>query len=190
MILFVNACVREQSRTERLAEHLIKAIGMPVSELRLGDCVFPPVDETFLKERDLLIAEKKFDDPMFEPARRFSEAEEIIIAAPFWDLSFPAVLKQYFEQINVVGITFRYNSKGIPEGLCRAKKLYYVTTVGGDFFPEIYGAGYVKAMAQSFYGIEDVELIAATGLDIEGADVEKILKNCEEEIDRKYFEHP
>ena len=84
----------------------------------------------------------------------------------------------------MVGITFRYTPEGIPEGLCRAERLYYVTTAGGDFFPEQYGFGYIQALAQNFYHIKDVKLIKATGLDIEGAPVEKILRNCEEKIRR------
>jgi FMN-dependent NADH-azoreductase len=156
----------------------------PVTELRLRDCQFPVVDESFLSKRDCLIGEGKMGDPMFELARQFASADEIVIAAPFWDLSFPAALKQYLEQINVIGITFRYNAQGIPEGLCSAKRLYYVTTAGGDFFPEEYGFGYVKALAQGFYGIRDVELIKATGLDTEGAPVEEIVLGCEEEIRR------
>ncbi len=33
-------------------------------------------------------------------------------------------------------------------------------------------------MAQSFYGIQDVELIKAVGLDIYGADVEQIMNDA------------
>ena len=123
---------------------------------------------------------------MFGYARQFVQADTIVIAAPFWDLSFPAALKNYLEQINAIGITFRYTPEGVPQGMCRAKKLYYVTTAGGDFVPEGYGFGYVKALAQNFYGIQDVELIKAVGLDIDGAPVEKILRECEEEIDRRF----
>ena len=119
---------------------------------------------------------------MFDLARQFANADEIVIAAPFWDLSFPAALKQYFEQINVLGITFRYTPDGFPQGLCKAKKLYYITTAGGEFFPEEYGYGYVKALAQNFYGIKDVELIKATGLAIDGADEEKILEDCKNKM--------
>ena len=61
---------------------------------------------------------------MFELARQFAAADQIVIAAPYWDLSFPAALKQYFEQINVLGITFAYTPEGVPKGLCRARKLY------------------------------------------------------------------
>ena len=42
---------------------------------------------------------------------------------------------EYFEQINVLGITFVYTPEGYPKGLCRAKALYYVTTAGGCYVP-------------------------------------------------------
>ena len=91
-------------------------------------------------------------------------------------VSFPAALKQYFEQINAIGIPFRYTESGEPQGLCQAKKLYYVTTAGGTIFSDAYGYGYVKALAQTFYGIPETELISAENLDMIGADVEAILR--------------
>ena len=186
MLLFINACVRDDSRTKRLADRLLTVLNVPVTELRLTECSLLAVDADFLRRRDRLLSEGKFDDPMFALARQFAAADAIVIAAPFWDLSFPAVLKAYLEQINVVGVTFRYTPEGVPEGLCRAKKLYYVTTVGGTDFPGEYGFGYVEALAKSFYGIPKVELIKAMGLDIIGAPVEQILSACEEDIVRRF----
>ena len=176
MTLFVNSCVRKGSRTKRLAGILLGKLGGEIEEINVSDITFPTVDEEFLKKRDGLIASNKWDDPLFKYARQFAEADQIVIAAPYWDLSFPAALKQYFEQINVIGITFEYSPEGTPISKCRAEKLYYVTTAGGTFVPEDYGFGYVKALAQGFYGIQDVRLIKATGLDIYGADVEGILE--------------
>ena len=181
-ILFINACVRKESRTRRLTEKLLLKLGKPYEEIRLDRLTFPSVDEEYLRLRDRLIAETDFTDPMFDLARQFAEAETIVIAAPYWDLSFPASLKQYLELINVVGISFRYTEEGIPVGLCRADRLFYVTTAGGGFMPEEFGFGYVKALAQNYYGIRDVRLIKAAGLDIFGADVEGILKEAEDEI--------
>ena len=37
----------------------------------------------------------------------------------------------------MVGITFRYTSEGVPEGLCRAKRLNYVTTAGVEDYDRI-----------------------------------------------------
>ena len=182
MLLFVNACVRKESRTKRLADHLLSTLDKPCVEVALHSVAFPVADEAFLKMRDRLIAERAFDSPVFALARQFAEADELVIAAPFWDLSFPAALKQYFEQINVLGITFCYTPEGLPKGLCRAKRLTYVTTAGGFFFPEEYGAGYVKALSQGFYGIPEFRLIKAAGLDIDGSDVDAIISSVKASI--------
>lgn len=182
MILFINACVRGASRTKKLSDYLLSETNERVEELRLWEIEFPTVDEDFLARRDSLISKRKFDNPMFDLARQFASADKIVIAAPFWDLSFPAVLKQYFEQINVLGVTFSYSAAGIPVGLCKASSLYYVTTAGGNFAPDEYGFSYVRALAESFYGITKVELIKAVGLDIEGADERKIIQKCLDDI--------
>lgn len=178
-LLYVNACVRKESRTRRLAEALLAKLGRPYEEIRLGEIAFPAVDEDYLNKRDRLVSKGDFLDPMFDLARGFSQAETIVIAAPFWDLSFPAVLKQYLELINVVGITFKYSEDGVPVGLCRANRLFYVATAGAHDIPETFGFGYVKALAQNYYGIQDVRQVAAVGLDIEGADVNAIMRAAE-----------
>lgn len=182
MILYVNACVRKDSRTKRLADRLLEKLNGTVEEVRLDTISFPMVDWSFLTHRDELFAAGDFHDPMFGLARQFAAADVIVVAAPYYDLSFPASLKQYLEQINVVGITFRYSDAGIPVPLCKAKKLYYVTTAGGNYVPDEFGYGYVRALAEGYYGIRDVELIKAVGLDIIGADVEGIMKEAEERI--------
>ena len=183
MTLFIDACAREGSRTRRLARCLLEKLGGPVTELRLGDLELPKTDEAFLRRRDALIAERRFDHPDFALARQFAGAERIVIAAPYWDLSFPAVLKQYFEHINVLGVSFQYTPEGTPLGLCRARRLWYVTTAGGSFVPMDFGFGYVEALARSFYGIPRVELVRAAGLDLEGADPEAILARAMGEMD-------
>ena len=182
-ILYINACVRKESRTKKLTEKLIQKLNMPYEEIILEDIDFSIVNEEYLNKRDDLISAGAFEDPMFDHARQFAEADVIVIAAPFWDLSFPAMLKQYLEQINVVGITFKYSEKGIPTGLCKADRLFYVTTAGGHYVPEEFGFGYVKSLAQNYYGIQDVRLIRAAGLDIEGADVDSIMREAETELE-------
>ncbi|MBQ6636178.1 MAG: hypothetical protein IJH81_07415 [Lachnospiraceae bacterium] len=42
----------------------------------------------------------------------------------------------------------------------------------------------MKALADGYYGIPETKLIKAEGLDMEGSDVEEILRQKEEEIDR------
>ena len=181
-ILYVNACVRKESRTKALAEKLLSRLDRPFEEVRLEEIDFPISSEDYLDLRDRLIAQGDFQNPLFDLARQFSEAETIVIAAPYWDLSFPAMLKQYLEQIMVVGLTFKYSEEGVPISLCRAERLFYVTTAGGFFAPDAYGFGYVKALVQSYCGIQDVRKIEADGLDIVGADVNAIMKSAEDTL--------
>ncbi len=186
MVLLINACARRESRTLRLASYLTKKLEAPVRELRLYDLEFPKTDEAFLAFRDSCIGKGDYSDPVFEPARAFAEADTVVVAAPYWDLSFPAVLKQFFEQVTVLGLTFSYDERGVVHGLCKAKKLYYVMTAGGQVYKADYGFGYVNALAQGFYGIPDTLLIKAEGLDVDGINTESVLTSAERAIDRLF----
>lgn len=124
-----------------------------------------------------LLAEKKYDDEMFRYARQFAAADRIVIAAPLWDLSFPAQLKVYLENIYVTGIVTKYSEAGEPVGLCRASELYHVTTSGGPFDGR-FGYDYWKTIAQDCFGIPTVKLLEAENLDIMGADAEKIVDDA------------
>ena len=181
MILLINACVRPESRTRRLAEKLLEKLGEPVKEVKLAELDLPEVDDAFISWRNEQSECNDFSSPVFDLAKEFAAADDIVIAAPFWDLSFPSVLKRYLEQICVVGLTFCYEDN-LPKGLCHAKKLWYVTTAGGPIYSESFGYGYVKALAQTFFGIDDCRLIKAEGLDEIGADVERILKAAEQQL--------
>ena len=159
-----------------MAERVLSHMEGPVEELRLYGTAFEATDEAYLARRDRLLEQRKYDDPTFAAARQFASADRIVIAAPYWDLSFPAVLKQYLETINVPGVTFFYTPQGFPQGLCRAKELVYVSTAGGAYVPNEFGFGYVRALARDFYGIPDVRLVQAVGMDLDGADPERILR--------------
>ena len=184
MKLFINACVRDESRTRRLAEAAMAEDREAYQEVCLHEIAFPKVDEAFLNWRNGCISRSDYSSPVFDLAKDFAKAEEIVIAAPFWDLSFPSMLKQYIEQICVVGITFFYNDRDIPQGLCKAGKLTYVTTAGGPIFDDAFGYGYVRALATTFFGIPETRLIKAENLDIRGADVEGIMGKAMEEINK------
>ena len=90
---------------------------------------------------------------------------------------FPAVVKNYFEKITVNGLTFVYGENGIPKGLCKAKRLIYVTTSGGPIMYN-FGFEYISALAKCFYGINDVQCVNAQGLDVYGADTLKIMQDA------------
>ena len=176
-ILFINACVRENSRTLVLAKSILSNMSGQVTEVNLNVEKIAPLNRELLEKREKLIKDKNISDPMLRYAIQFADADEIVIAAPFWDLSFPAVLKAYMEQITVSGITFEYID-GRPHGLCKAKRLTYVTTSGGPIFAD-FGYEYVKTLAKSFYGISETKAYRAMNLDVNMISAEEILTKAE-----------
>ena len=181
-VLFVNACVRENSRTRILAEKLLSALQGEVYEANLEQMDLRPFTKSMLDQRDELLAAKAYTDPMFENARRFVGADVIVFAAPYWDCSFPSSVKVYIEHIMVNGITFTYTEDGYPKGMCKAKKLYYVSTAGGPVIGTNHGFEYVKALAALYWGIPETKLFQAENLDIIRANVGRILEEAMAEI--------
>ena len=187
-ILFVNSCLnQESSRTQRLADAVLDkmleeaaAAGeqAQVEELSLVDAGIEGLDEETLAFRSERSAAKDCTHELFAPARQFREADEVVIAAPYWDLSFPAMLKAYIEQLCVNGLTFSYSEEGIPVGHCLAKRLTYVTTAGGYLGAYNMGFDYVAAVCKLYFGIEESRCISAEGLDIWGNDAEAILASA------------
>ena len=174
-ILFINACVRPCSRTLELAETLLQKLKGDIQEIKLYETHLPALDLNGMEKRDRASQNNDFSDPLFSAAKQFAAADIIVIAAPYWDLMFPAALKTYLENITVAGVTFRYSEEGRPQSLCNAKALHYVTTSGGFIGQNDFGFSYVKALAQNFFGINEVNRYAAEGLDIFGADVDAII---------------
>jgi FMN-dependent NADH-azoreductase len=165
-----------------LAETLLQRLKGDIQEVRPHEMSLTALDLTGMEKRDQAAQKKDFSDPVFAMAKQFAAADIIVIAAPYWDLMFPAVLKTYLENITVAGITFRYSEEGRPESLCKAKALHYVTTSGGFIGQNDFGFSYVKALAQNFFGINEIHRYAAEGLDIFGADVEAVMGRAKLEI--------
>ena len=193
-LLFINACVRGQkSRTLQLARRFLGAWQHAhpeavITERDLCRDRLSPQYPEVLEERDALWSAGKLDDPLFQPARQFAAAGRIVIAAPFWDLSFPAILKIYLERISVTNITFGYDDLGRSVGLCRAEKLLFITTRGGDFsIPEIswmeMGARQLEALC-AMYGISSFQCLTAQGLDDIRNDKEAILAQAMDQAEK------
>ena len=183
-ILLINACVRPNSRTLELANHVLKKLGGQVEEVKLYEKELLPLSLGELELRDKASQNKDFSDSTFDLAKQFASAETIVIAAPYWDMMFPAIVKNYFEKITVNGLTFVYGEKGIPQGLCNGQKLIYVTTSGGPIKYN-FGYDYVNTLAKAFYGIKEIQFVSAEGLDVYGADIKMIMETAKKSFENK-----
>lgn len=94
-ILFINACIRPDSRTFLLAQEVLKRLDGTTEEVNLCHESIRPLDWEQLKKRDGLIAQGNYSGPLFRYANQFISADEILIAAPYWDLAFPSALRVY-----------------------------------------------------------------------------------------------
>ena len=179
MTLYINCCLREESRTDRLAREVIRMIGDDdvqeldlYSEVRSGN--LKSLSKETLAKRDRLSAAGDFSDHMFDYARQFMAADHIVVGAPFWDYSFPSVLKTYIENVFCVGLITIYDQAGVPHGQCRSDRLYYVSTSGGPFISQ-FGYEWLRAVVTRSFGIPETELIYAENLDIAGDDPQEIM---------------
>ena len=188
-ILFINACPREGSRTLELARYLLDKTDGSVEELTIFEENLLPLNGKTLALRDKMTANQNFDHPIFKYAKQFATADTIVLAAPFWDLSFPSAVKIWLEYVMAKEITFRYTEEGFPCGLCKAKKLFYISTAGGPALPSHMGFSYVDGLAKSYFGIPETVLFSAENLDVVGADTAAILSKAKEEIDNYWRDH-
>ncbi len=175
-MLVIDCCLRgEDSATRRYYQaYLEAATPERVEMVELARLGLRPLDWETLALRDRLSAEGRFDHVLFHLARQFRDAEEILIAAPFWDLSFPSLLKVYLEQVSVAGLTFGYTQEGQCVGHCRARRLLYFSTCGGYVGEEHLGFAYVKALG-AMLGIPECVPYILEGLDIDPAQRETVL---------------
>ena len=187
-ILYVNACVKREidSRTNRLAQAYLKKCletrGGTLSTVTLEELSLSPLTGASLAEREKAISANDFSGSTFDLARTLAAADEVVFAAPYWDMSFPASLKLYVEQICVNKLTFCYNEKGMPCGLTNIKKVVYVTTSGGFIGNNNFGFEYIKALFTALFGVREITFFSAEGLDICGSDPEKILSEAIEKM--------
>ncbi len=184
-LLFINACVRENSRTLNLCRKYLDAFlgshkDYALTEVNLQNLQLKPLYKDTVELR-IQLTESGSDHPMFEQARLFANADMIVIGAPYWDFSYPAILKVYIEHIFVNTITFIYDNTGIPKSLCKFEKLVYISTSGGMVEAENCATNYINTVGKFLGGCKPIYCFAQ-GLDIWGADVEGILDRAFREV--------
>ena len=178
-VLYIKANIKQEgeSRTFKVSDSFVEEYkkNNPNDEVVVLDLYKENID--FLRPEDLGVIfgpknEESKNNPKLKYAYQFAEADKYIIAAPMWNLSFPAILKAYIDYVSVAGITFKYTAEG-PVGLLGGKKALHITSRGGVYgdSPFEMGDKYLRTIF-GFYGIQDIQTIAVEGVDIVGVDVD------------------
>ena len=164
-LIFIDACMRDElSRTKKIATPIIETLKerYDVETFCLNKMDLKIVDKELITKRN----NKEIPEEVLTWARTVAKADRIVIAAPFWDMSFPAALKNFFELVSIFGITFDSNDKECF-GLCKAEKVLYITTRGmdiktGDVLEQ--ATPYLKALSW-LWGLKNLQVIEATNMD-------------------------
>ena len=184
-LLFVDACVRgDASRTRRLADAFLEECrrllpGLTVTVHDLSAMNLCPIDAETLAMKEALCDRRAWDDPFLKPAVQFQAADVVVIAAPYWDLSFPSRLKVWVENVYVRNLTFRYEDDRCI-GLCRGRESVYLTTAGSPIGKNDWGTGYMQAVL-TMLGIPGFTAVKAEALDLDGRDAEAIMTEAEQQ---------
>lgn len=102
-----------------------------------------------------------------ELSDQFISADKYIFVTPFWNFSYPPVMKAYLDAVSVAGKSFRYTENGQPVGLLTDKKALHIQARGG-FYSQApaaeleMGHRHLQVM-MNFFGVPSFE-----GLFVEG----------------------
>jgi FMN-dependent NADH-azoreductase len=163
-VLFIKANPKtdEQSTTFQLANEFVKTYKEknPNDQIDVLDLYkenVRPIDEAMLAKMN-----NREDNEMLQHAKKFAEYDKYIFAAPMWNLSFPSILKSYFDYVAYVGVSFKYTETG-PVGLLKDKKAVHIVSRGGMYSegpgaPLEQGDRYVRTIL-NFFGITDIQTV-------------------------------
>lgn len=181
-LLFVDCCISQrgkESRTRALASAFLDSFcsSHPEAEVETvtADTLLSlkPFDSEMLDARTVLAKTGDFDAPVFDLARQFGTADRIVVAAPFWDMSYPAALRIYIEYISANGINYHYDEMGC-HGDCTAERLTYLTSSGDVERDGSVGVMHWRQLCDLF-GIPKFDYVFAGGLDLDPARAAEIV---------------
>lgn len=179
-LIIIDSCMREESRTRVILDVAKEVLSAryDIENIDVNALALPPVSPEVLEERTSGVVPEE----TVAIARKIASADRIVIAAPFWDMSFPAVLKAFFENMSLYNVTFTDDGSTCT-GRCKCQKVLYITTRGmdiptGDFRDQ--GSSYLKALS-SLWGLGEVITVAAWNLDYMPA--EKVAEKVRETAD-------
>ncbi len=178
-LLYIDACIRDtESRTRQIADPIVRALEgkYAVERYVLNDMPLTVVQKDLIHKR----LNGDIDPTVMTWAETVRDADRIVIAAPFWDMSIPAALKNFFELCSILDVTFKTNDKTCY-GNCNAKKMLFITSRGMDIAtgdPLEQATPYLKALSW-LWGIGPLQVVAAQNMDYASAEeIEEKMKEA------------
>lgn len=187
-----SSILGENSTSAQLTEELLQALSnrgdsLTVKERNFSQTPIPHVDDLWLQAlvtpEEARTAEQMakvaFSDELIA---ELVAADTLIIALPMYNFTVPSMLKAWIDHVARAGVTFAYTEQG-PKGLLANKKVYLVTTMGGNHEAGVsdFIRPYMK-LVMGFLGLTDVEIITAGGLNLGPEHKDAALRAAREQI--------
>lgn len=164
-LVYIDACIRDDaSRTKRIASPIVEELKKKydvttfvINELKLD-----------IVQKDLINKRLNGNIPEYvmKWATAIRDADRVVIAAPFWDMSIPSALKVFIELCSILNVTFNSDDKTCF-GNCSSQKLLYITTRGMDIPTRDkldQGTSYLEALS-FLWGLGEVIVVSAQNMD-------------------------
>lgn len=193
----VNPKEDQNSDSSKLANYFLQEyqIHNPSDEIEIldlykADIPFLDVDVfrawgKFASKEKLTPVEQEKSERMDQLTDQFMAADKVVFSAPFWNLSFPPMLKAYMDTICIVGKTFHYTAEGAM-GLLEDRPCLLIETRGG-FYSEgsnaelEFSKKYLQAI-MAFLGIQNFKAVIAEGLDVNSSNPDQMREDCRAEL--------
>ena len=182
-IILINANIRkEDSRTLKLTNLVLDNFKdkVEIEEINLSELDLKPhtnFDNPYLK----------IEDRFFDYSRKLANSDGIIISTPFWDMSFPSLLKVFLEKLSISDIMFKDDGTTCV-GIAKCPFMFYLTTRGmniEDGSKLDQASPYLEALCE-LWGIKDFDFIGVSNCDyLSSEEVDrKIVKASKEGINK------
>lgn len=161
-IIYINSCIRgKDSRTVLLVNNILSGLSdVEIEEINLSKLNLLPYTE--------------FNNPVYHPvedrffdiSRKLADSDGVVIAAPFWDMSFPALLKVFLEKLSLPDIMFHDDGKTCL-GIAHCPFMFYITTRGMDIEDGTHleqASPYLKALCE-LWGIKKFDYVSVHNCD-------------------------
>lgn len=168
-VLHINSSARQDhSNTRIIGQYLVDTLGGHAIHRDLAQQPLPPISA-----QDLIAVHGSSDDQRASFQTQLSlstqlideltNADTLVLGAPMYNFSIPAVLKQWIDAVCRAGVSFKYTEQG-PVGLLDIKQAFIITATGGtpvgsemDF-----ASRYLEFICR-FIGVREVFHIDASG---------------------------
>lgn len=193
----------ERSNTKKILDTFLAAIDSK-TEIETLDLI-ADTPELFLRDNLIAYVLRDMVGEKITPEQqqlltrfdKFTEqliaADQVVLAFPTYNFSFPAVVKAWFDNVMLAGKTWKMENGGYV-GLLKNKKALIINSSGGEYTqaPEMEHALSLGKLELTFMGITDIAVVSAAGVNMapDEAAVEQIVekaKTAVTEVAQKWF---